>query len=641
MIDLNPNAPPSAPEPTPHKSPVTIGVVVLICVVAFAGGLFAANLWEQAREQDETDESYEIVDEVDEATDEADSDEEAKDVVLVSTDSVLTIDWIDPASQPNYPVDSAFGMAVCLVAEGESEFMGDIKEWNECEENPDAGPRWAYQLGKVKGGVYDGRDFVMTTVPLVGMNTAYTSFYLLVDPTDSTNTVVLNYVRDVSFGSGSIGLTLTERFGEEWAKRLEGFTVDTSASIPEFEFDEILYDTNGNEYFFTGYWHRLYSYHATSLTASTYNVARTDGGSLRLHAPKRDVNGEFLEGQTSAGENQFFDVDEDGRVLFYDLRPPFFDYEADKTGLISSFAMGRPVVRWNDGTVSNEQTYFKGSLGGCGFVTTTNVIPQATIDTLGLVKAGEGVTEDATYPVYEPASYEIEYYKEAFTIVMWEQEGEEPKTYDDFEHPFFYYQDALGRWVEFMSNEIVPPVECGKPVIYLYPESVMDMSVWVNPRGGFSYTEPEYGDGWDVTAYPDGRIVNHADGLEYPYLFWEGRGGLYSPVETYWVVERAGVESFLRSTLSKMNFNQTEIADFMEFWLPRMQEDAYYRIGFHGTNVMNQLAPLSLSVKPDNIFRILMDYEGLETWQPSNPPARLPRANREGFDVMEWGGVLR
>jgi hypothetical protein len=192
-----------------------------------------------------------------------------------------------------------------------------------------------------------------------------------------------------------------------------------------------------------------------------------------------------------------------------------------------------------------------------------------------------------------------------------------------------------------MSNEIVPPLECGKPVIYLYPESMMDMSVWVSPRGGFTYTEPEYGDGWEVTAYPDGRIVNQKDGREYPYLFWEGRGGLYSPVETYWVIERAGVESFLQSTLGSMNFNQQEIADFVEFWLPRMQNANYYKIGFHGTNVMDQLAPLSLSVKPHHVFRILMDYEELDVWQPSHPPARLPRANRDGFEVMEWGGVLR
>lgn len=632
MIDLNPNVPPPAP---PTKSPVAfVGVIVLVCIAAFAAGVFATNVWEAVKEgEPETEDMYPVVDDQETTVDEAEDDTDAGEITLVSTDEVLQIDWIDPASQPTYPDDARFTTAVCYSQDPETG-----ESWNECEEDPNDMTRWSYKLGTVLGGEYDGRDLVMTTVPFVGMGTNYTSFYFLMDSESSKEPVLLDYVRDVFFDSS----TTSTLSGRDWLLiKLGGFTIDASAVIPEFEFEQIYHDTEWNEYFFTGYWHRLYSDQGTALTGSTQSVSRTDKGALRLHEPKRDVDGALLEGQTGAGENQFFDVDEDGRVLFYDLRAPFFDYEADKTGTITSFAMGRPIVSWNDGTVSNENTYFKGQVGGCGFTNVTKVIPQSTIDGLGLVKAGEGVTQDEEYPVYEPASYDQEYYEEAFTIVTWEQEGEDPKTYEDFDHPFFYYQDALGRWVEFMSNEIVPPVECGKPVIYLYPESTTDLSVWVSPRGGFSYTEPDYGDGWDVTAYPDGRIVNREDGLEYQYLFWEGRGGLYSPVETYWVVDQPRVESFLRETLAKMNFNQDEIADFVEFWLPRMQDASYYKIGFHGTNVMNELAPLSLSVKPDHIFRILMDYEGLDSWQPSKPPTRLPRANRDGFEVMEWGGVIR
>jgi len=633
MIDQN--APASPPTPSPKFPARMTGIIVLVCIAAFVGGVFAMNLWEEVtQEREETEESSETVDEqetVDEAQDEAQ--EEQQELVFVSTNEELQIDWIDPTSQPSYPDDQQLTQVLCFAEDSET---GD--HWYECEEDPSGRTHWSYQLGTVRGGSYDGWDLVMTTVPFVGLGTNYTSFYFLVDSTSSKSPVLLDYVRDVFF-AGSTTSTLSER---DWLlMKLGGFTVDTSATIAEFEFEKIYHDTEGNEYFLTGYWHRLYSEQATALTAATKTVTLTNGGLLRQYEPKRDVDGNLLEGQTAAGENQLFDVDEDGRVLFYDLRPPFFDYETADTGTIISYAMGRPLITWNDGSVFNEEIYFKGTVGGCGFTNVATVIPQSTIDTLTLVQTGEGFTEDMRYPVYEPVSYDLEYYDEAFTIVTWEQEGQEPKTYDDFDHPFFYYQDGLGRWVEFMSNEIVPPVECGKPVIYLYPESTMDLSVWVSPRGGFSYTEPEYGDGWDVTAYPDGRIVNRADGLEYPYLFWEGRGGLYSPVETYWVVDQSGVESFLRETLVKMNFNQSEIADFVEFWLPRMQFAPYYKIGFHGTNVMNELAPLSLSVEPDHVFRILMDYEGLDAWRPSYPPLRLPRANRDGFEVMEWGGVLR
>ena len=331
-----------------------------------------------------------------------------------------------------------------------------------------------------------------------------------------------------------------------------------------------------------------------------------------------------------------------GRVFFYpvyDLEVPFFkDDVKDENGNILE---GRriPRIRWNDGS-TNTQEYFKGELGGCGFKTTTHVVSQAEIDQIGLTGVGLGLGDDGSQTqVFEPSSYENDYYTDAFNIVTYP--GEEAKTLADFVHPYFYFQDAFDRWIEATSIEIIPPVECGKPVIYLYPEQVTDMTVWVNPKGGFSYTEPLYKNGWRITASPDGKIVNQDDGLEYPYLFWEGRGGMYSAPEHYWVVKQTEVETFLTQILDEMEFFENERNDFLEFWLPRMQEAPYYKIGFHGTEVMNQLAPLQLSVKPDHIFRILMDYSPLEHWLPSDPPTTLPHANREGFDVMEWGGVLR
>ena len=61
-----------------------------------------------------------------------------------------------------------------------------------------------------------------------------------------------------------------------------------------------------------------------------------------------------------------------------------------------------------------------------------------------------------------------------------------------------------------------------KPVIYLYPEQAQEVSVRLDYDGRLTDTIPAYGDGWKVTAWPDGRLVNHSDGKEYPYLFWEG-----------------------------------------------------------------------------------------------------------------------
>ncbi|HLD20923.1 MAG TPA: hypothetical protein VJB64_02405 [Patescibacteria group bacterium] len=637
MIDLNPNVPP--PAPAPHKSPALMGVVLLICASAFIGGVFVTNLLEEVIEKRDTDEANEV-DDVSEVTTERDNEGGEDEAVIdeaeiVSTDSELIIEWIDPSKQPDAPVDPVLYAALC-PDQPEPDFRNS---WNICGVPPNINQT---RLGAVVGGTYDGMNLEMITFRVEEMGYSYRVIYFLVDPLQSKTArspVLLDQIGQsfglayptTNFTSASEIITWS---GSSVEQALPEFSIDLTATIPALTPQSELQDSEGNTFLFTGKWVRfdtdtaLSPMEATSTIELPDGIAEGDGGELVLYEAGENAS-------TRVGNNQYYLIDEDGRMLWYDLEIPFFTYEEDKEEN-RFISQGIPVITWTDGSI-NSKTYMKGALGGCGFTTATNVIPDETIETLDLVQVG---TAEGT-SVYEPSSYEIEYFADVFNTVTFDVPEEEEKSYEDFEHPYVFFQDAYDRWVELSSIEILPAVECGKPVIYLYPESTMDMSVWVNPRGGFSYTEPDYGDGWNVTAFPDGRIVNRADGLEYPYLFWEGRGGLYSPVETYWVVEQSDVEYFLRETLAKMNFNQSEIADFIEFWLPRMQSEPFYKIGFHGTNVMNELAPLSLSVKPDHVFRILMDYEGLDVWQPSKPPTRLPRANRDGFEVMEWGGVLR
>ena len=61
-----------------------------------------------------------------------------------------------------------------------------------------------------------------------------------------------------------------------------------------------------------------------------------------------------------------------------------------------------------------------------------------------------------------------------------------------------------------------------KPVLYLYPEEEMEVTVTLDFDGTLTSTYPAYGDGWTVTARPDGTLTNPATGREYYCLFWEG-----------------------------------------------------------------------------------------------------------------------
>ncbi len=181
----------------------------------------------------------------------------------------------------------------------------------------------------------------------------------------------------------------------------------------------------------------------------------------------------------------------------------------------------------------------------------------------------------------------------------------------------------------------------GKPVIYLYPEQEMDVRVDVEPIGGMTYSDPVYGNGWNVRATPAGAMLNYGDGKTYPYLFWEGFGENYESPEFFWVVEREQVSEFLDTTLGRYGLVDREITDFKEFWVPRMQDAQYYKVGFHETAYMDLMAPLEVSPRPDSVLRILMDFEELDRPIVEKTPLEIPVFGRNGFTVVEWGGVLR
>lgn len=181
--------------------------------------------------------------------------------------------------------------------------------------------------------------------------------------------------------------------------------------------------------------------------------------------------------------------------------------------------------------------------------------------------------------------------------------------------------------------------EMGKPVIYLYPERTAKIFVDVEPEGGISVSEPELGKGWTVVATSDSKIYNFADGGIYPYLFWEGYAYDFVTPEEGFVVESEGVEKFFDEKLAILGLNEVEIADFKEFWVPRLNEDPYYFITFISQENFDKYAPLTVSPEPDSVIRVFFDYKGLDK-KMEVKEQKLATPEREGFTVVEWGGRL-
>lgn len=175
-----------------------------------------------------------------------------------------------------------------------------------------------------------------------------------------------------------------------------------------------------------------------------------------------------------------------------------------------------------------------------------------------------------------------------------------------------------------------------KPVIYLYPEEETDVSVRLDLDGDITCAYPDYRDGWNVTAYPDGTIIDKYDGEEYYCLYWEGRGAADWDMSKGFAVKREDTADFLRSKLKEIGLTPRESNEFIIYWLPELQKNDCNFITFQ-TEAYEKNAKLDISPAPDSLLRVFMVYEPCGTdFAPE--PQEFEHFERNGFTVVEWGG---
>ncbi|MBR1423249.1 MAG: SH3 domain-containing protein [Ruminococcus sp.] len=178
-----------------------------------------------------------------------------------------------------------------------------------------------------------------------------------------------------------------------------------------------------------------------------------------------------------------------------------------------------------------------------------------------------------------------------------------------------------------------------KPVIYLYPEKRTDVSVELKLKNGhLGTTYPKYDNGWNVTAYPDGTLINKADGGKYEYLFWDSvNDNTVYDMSKGFVVKGEDTEKFLRETLDKIGLNEKERNEFIVYWLPLMERNEYNLISFQ-TKAYTDTAELDISPKPDSVLRVFMAYKPID--KPIDiEPQNFETFTRNGFTAVEWGGT--
>ena len=182
-----------------------------------------------------------------------------------------------------------------------------------------------------------------------------------------------------------------------------------------------------------------------------------------------------------------------------------------------------------------------------------------------------------------------------------------------------------------------PEVPAAKPVIYLYPETVTEVSVSLDYAGELTCTYPAYGEeGWcGFTAYPDGTLV-FPDGKEYYALYWEGKQAVQWDFSQGFCVRGEDTAAFLDWALAEQGLTRREANEFILYWLPLMQENTYNVISFQ-TDTYTNGAALEISPAPDSLLRVFMAYYPTDVAVEITPQSFTPFA-REGFTVVEWGG---
>ncbi len=176
-----------------------------------------------------------------------------------------------------------------------------------------------------------------------------------------------------------------------------------------------------------------------------------------------------------------------------------------------------------------------------------------------------------------------------------------------------------------------------KPVIYLYPTAPTRVTVELDFAGQLTATYPAYGSGWTVDAAPDGTLTDPATGREYYCLFWEGIADEPYDLSDGFVVPGDETAAFLEDALTKLGLTDREANEFIIYWLPRMEDNAYNLISFQQEPYTEQ-AKLTVTPAPDTLIRVFMAWKPLDAPIVIEPQA-LTAPERDGFTVVEWGGA--
>lgn len=193
---------------------------------------------------------------------------------------------------------------------------------------------------------------------------------------------------------------------------------------------------------------------------------------------------------------------------------------------------------------------------------------------------------------------------------------------------------------ENLGNQPNQEIMIGKPAIYLYPNVKTEINIKNDFKGKVLNTYPLYKNGWNVIAEPNGTLYNLDDKRIYNYLFWDGSYNFttkHYQYENGFYVKKDDNITFLQEKLELLGLNNTEINDFVVYWLPELNKNEENFIHFWVNDNIDNSSILTINPKPDTLLRVFMEFKSYNGEQKL-PLQELYLTSRKGFTVVEWGG---
>ena len=576
-----------------------------------------------------------------------------KDYSDMFLDVPILVDWYPHAARvAEVPADRIFASVNPNYATDKLELKTFVSESTLTGNDAGAYKLYLYQVGAIASpSLLAGKPLYIMSYPIDGMGaTIDTRYVVYVD--ELQKFLVLNsesWLMDQPFYSSIIDI------GD-----YIGGTAHFDKGFPDYD-KEIFISNTDSVLISTGIYSEEYGFVYWGARDNAGGIANIIDGNIVQGYPNSAIA--FTDdtyGPLYFVDNEYRAIAKDGSVHTYELLPSFLSKPSDAEEK-KMYTVGYTAdVTWNPDFSQSTNIYMIGGemqTQGCGagIKKQTNIVNNAIwFDSNALTQVGTAKNGDAIFVMIDAKNSSI--YKDLFDFGgdAAYMQAHPDVDYQDLEtvpeqtryaefldnDPIIFWKDHKDRWRMYFKSEYQSLAECGKPVIYLYPEQAMDVNVQVAPNGGFTYTDPVYPEkGWFVHATPKGELYSYNEKANYPYLFWEGHADGFGFSDNGFVFSRKTLESDMIDLLAKTGLNKQETADFLEFWLPKMEEKPYVFVTFANQRAFESVAPLTVTPRPDSVLRVFMSFEPLDAYKKVEPLA-LTGFERKGFTVVEWGGVL-